>query len=120
MEMTNTPPKMDRQEIKTEWEKPDESKLSNMSPQEMRELLEYRTELFDLIAEAYQNYIRAVYKLPIHVIYRQHAFLNLDQSFHWIKAALDNVFEVPSKEEKPEPNVCEPVPLDDMAAEAKS
>lgn len=88
---------MERAEVKTEWAKQETPSLADMSPQQINDLLEYRSELFAEVAQKYKELVEAIYRLPIHVVYRQHAFMNIDQGWHWVKDALDNVWELPEK-----------------------
>lgn len=92
--------KMDHSEVQTEWEKPADNNLSNMTGAEMKALLEYRSELFESVAIHYQEFVKAIHVLPIHVIKRQMAFQNIDQGWHWVKDGLDDVWETPADKEK--------------------
>lgn len=94
--MSDTP-MIDVKDIKTEWEKPNKHPLENMSQQEINRLLEYRSELLMELSKHYAAFTEALYKLPIHVIYRQHAFLFLDTAEMWGKKGIDNVWNVPEK-----------------------
>lgn len=86
---------MDRADVKTEWEAPKENPLEGMTQEQIRKLLEYRSEVLMDVNQAYKDFIETIYKHPFHVIYRQHAFLNIDQGLHWIKTAVDNLWELP-------------------------
>lgn len=91
--------KIDSSEIKTEWNKPNANPLEGLTQQDINKILEYRTELLMEISRHYIAFTEALYKLPIHVVYRQHAFFNLDQAEMWAKKGIDNVWDVPKAEE---------------------
>lgn len=90
---------MDASEVKTEWSKPVDAPLEELKPGDIKPLLEYRTEVLMDVSHAYKNLIETIMKHPFHVIYRQHAFMNIDQGLHWIKAAVDNLWEIPNNVE---------------------
>lgn len=92
---------MRKEDVKTEWEKPNDHPLNNLSSEEIKEVLTYRSNLLNEAAEYYKKFVEAIYKLPIHVVYRQHAFLNIDQGWHWAEKGMDNVWSIP-KETKEE------------------
>ena len=92
-------PKMERAEVKTEWEKPQDNPLENMSQDDIKKLLEYRSELLMDLSHAYIELTKTIMRLPIHIIFRQHAFFHLDQAEMWAKKGIDNVWDLPNKHE---------------------
>lgn len=86
---------MQKDAIKTEWEKPKCNPLDDLSNEQISKILEFRSKVLMDIQVAYNALIEAIYKQPFHVIYRQHAFLNIDQGLHWCKTAVDNIWELP-------------------------
>lgn len=94
---------MELQEVKTEWAKPNANPLEGLNQEQIHELLEYRSEILMQMTVHYKNFIEAIMKQPFHVVYRQHAFLNIDQGMHWIKAAVDNIWELPAPANEPMP-----------------
>lgn len=86
---------MDREDVKTDWEKPGANPLEGLSQQSINKLLEYRSELLMELSGHYQALVEAIFKLPIHVVYRQHAFLFLDTAELWAKKGIDNVWDLP-------------------------
>lgn len=87
---------MNHEDIKTEWEKPDANPLEGLTQQDINKLLEYRSELLMELSKHYIALTEAIYKLPIHVIFRQHAFLFLDTAEQWAKKGIDNVWDLPT------------------------
>ncbi len=92
-------------EVNTVVEKPAENPLEGMSQQDIQALLEYRSNLLMDLGKAYAALVEALYKLPIHVVYRQQSFLFLDTAEMWAKKGIDNVWNLPEGDEP----VVEPV-----------
>lgn len=88
---------MDREDIKTEWAKPQENPLEGMTQEDINKLLQHRSELLMDISEHYIALTKAIYKLPIHVVFRQQAFLFLDTAELWYKKGIDNVWDLPKE-----------------------
>jgi hypothetical protein len=86
---------MDTAKVKTDWAKPQANPLEGMSQQDINKLLTYRSELLMELSQHYVALTEAIYKLPIHVVFRQHAFLFLDTAECWAKKGIDNVWEMP-------------------------
>lgn len=86
---------METSDIKTEWEKPNKNPLEGLSQHDINKILAHRTELLMEVSKHYVAFTEAIYKLPIHVIFRQHAFLFLDTADSWVKRGIDNVWELP-------------------------
>lgn len=90
---------MNKDDVKTEWAKPKENPLEGMTQEDIQKLLEYRSEVLMDVNQRYKDLIETIMKQPFHVIYRQYAFMNIDQGMGWVKTAVDNIWELP----KPEP-----------------
>lgn len=91
------PPLMERDSVKTEWVQPDDgSPLEGKTQEDIAKLLEYRSQLLMEISKHYIALTEAIYKLPIHIIFRQHSFFNLDQAEMWAKKGIDNVWDLPA------------------------
>lgn len=98
-------------DVKTDWAKPDPLvDVNKMSQKEIQALLSYRSDVLVEITGYYKEFIEAIYRQPFHVVFRQHAFLNIDQGMHWVKAAVDNLWEIPVlKQEVPDAPEPEPI-----------
>lgn len=94
--------KMDRSDVKTEWEQPKANPLEGMSQADINKLLEYRSELLMELSKHYEAFTKAIYELPIHIVFRQHAFLFLDTAEQWAAKGINNVWEVPKPAAEPE------------------
>ncbi len=92
---------MDRSEVKTTAAKP-VSLDPNMPKEELMKLLSYRSQLMGEVADKYLEFVKAIKRLPIHLVYAQHANLFLDTAQMWAEKGIMNVNELPSEEE------CEP------------
>ena len=95
--MSEAKPQIAREDIKTEWEKPSDNPLEALNQEDIRKILEYRSELLHNLSEKYAEFTKAVMELPIHVVYRQHSFFNLDQAEMWAKKGIDNVWDLPQE-----------------------
>ena len=105
MEQENTARQMNRQDVQTEWEKPSDNPLDGMTNDDVRALLQYRTELTEGILDKYKDFVEAIFRLPIHVVYRQNAFQNIDQGLHWVEKAISNIWKVPPPKAEPVPEI---------------
>ncbi len=92
---------IDNAEIKTEWAKPGSNPLEGLTQEDINKLLEYRSELLRELSTHYIALTEAIYKLPIHVVFRQHAFLFLDTAEQWAKKGIDNVWDLPKPADEP-------------------
>lgn len=88
--------KIDPANVKTDYTKPKDLDIENMSQEQIFALLRYRSKLLEGVTEKFQELIKHIYEeLPIHVLYRNHAFMNLDQGMHWLQTAINNVNDLP-------------------------
>jgi len=91
---------IDRSEVKTEWVKPQENPLDGLTQEDINKLLHYRTEVLTEVSTHYKALVEAILKQPFHVIYRQYAFMNIDQGMGWVKTAVDNLWDLPKVEDE--------------------
>lgn len=100
---------IDPKDVKTDYAKPEDVKpeeMKQMTSEEIKELLQYRSQYLNQIYNTYKDFVEAIYKVPMHIVYRQHAFLNIDQGLHWAEKGIHNLQLPPKKEEaQPEPTL---------------
>lgn len=93
---------IDPSEVKTEYAKPSDNPMAGFDQKDIQDLLEYRSNLMMDISTAYSELVKAIFKLPIHVVYRQNAFMFLDTADMWAKRGIDNVWDLPKEPESTE------------------